>query len=119
MPPLHIRRPCTLILRSAGEEEDGGGNMIPVEVQVDTVCSLQQDQRAERGDAGEISESRSSLYLLPEETFNTGDGAVVDGKLYEAIGEPERVFNERTGTYAHIEATVRLVGGTDDDEEGS
>lgn len=120
-----LRQPCTLILRSQAETtEDDYGNEIHGEApRVDTVCNLQQTRREEAPDAGETSDTRWKLFLLPEVRdeanepveIDTGDAVEVDGRVYELIGDPWLVESPFTGRKSHVEVTCRRVAASKDE----
>lgn len=111
-----INRPCTIIRRHEGTTRDAHGNLIPDEEEVETVCELQQRQRSEGDDAGELSDTRWMLFLPAGTEIDTGDGVVVDGQTFEMVGDPWNARNPRTQQESHIEATVRRTAG---EETGS
>jgi hypothetical protein len=106
-----INRPCKLIRRSESGTTDDYGNDIPSEIVVDTVCELQQRRRDEPSDQGELSDTVWDAFFLPTEDVRTDDALVVDGGLYEFVGDPWTVRNPRTAADSHIEATARRAGG--------
>ena len=111
-----LNRPCTIIRRSESEDLDAHFNPILEEVEVQTVCELQQQRRDEPGDHGELSDTRWLLILPAGTAIDTGDGVVVDGDTYEMVGDPWPARNPRTQEESHIEATLRRTAG---EETGS
>ncbi len=114
-----LNRPVTVLQRTADDDADEYGNPIPGETIVDTVGELQQRRRDEPGDAGELSATDWLLVLPAGTPVRTGDAVIVDGQVYELIGDPWIARNPRTQTASHIECTVRRTASTDDEAPGS
>lgn len=112
-----MNRPCGLLRRSPTGERDRFGNPKHDAVLIDTVCELQQRQRAEPGDDSELSDTTWALFLPAGTDVRTGDAIVVDDVTYELVGDPWDARNPRSRAVSHIEATVRLVAAADDEEE--
>ena len=112
-----MTRPCSLIRRSPSGDLDRFGNPKHTELSVGTVCELQQRQRTEPGDQGELSDTTWTLFLPAGTNVNTGDTIVVD-REYELIGDPWDVWDPGTQAVSHIEATVRRTRGADDEDAG-
>ncbi len=113
-----LNRPVTLISRAAPDDADDVdeyGNDLPDEPTTQTVCELQQLQRTEPVAAGELSSSDWLLILPAGTPARTGDAAIVDGQIYELVGDPWIARNPRTRQASHIECTVRRTAGTDDE----
>jgi hypothetical protein len=110
-----LKTPCTIIRRSVVDDDSFDQEAAPEEFE--TVCSLQQRRRDETDD-GDLSTTLWDLTLLHGTTFDTGDAARVNGRFFEAVGEPWSA-EEGSRSMWHVEATVRRVAGTDDDEDGS
>lgn len=109
-----LNRTCTIIRRSESGSTDELGNEIPDEEAVETVCELQQRNRSEQGNQGEVS-STDWLLILPADTdIGTGDAVVVDEEVYEMVGDPWPARNPRTATESHVEASLRRVVGDED-----
>jgi hypothetical protein len=106
-----LSRDCTVIQRSPSGGSDDYGNIVPTETELDTVCELQQRRRDEPSDQGELSDTVWDAFFLPTEDVRTDDALVVDGGLYEFVGDPWTVRNPRTAADSHIEATARRAGG--------
>lgn len=113
-----INRPCTITHRSESGVTDDYGNDVSAFTETATVCELQQRQRDEPADSGEVSATEWSIFLLPPDSLHTGDKVTVDNEVYEIVGEPWRARNPRTRQVEHVEATARRVAG-DADEVGS
>jgi hypothetical protein len=111
-----LNRPVTIISRSDSGETDELGNEIPTETAIETVGELQQRQRDEPGAQGEFSETTWLLVLPTGTEIDTGDAVVIDGRIYELVGDPWAARNPRTQTESHVEATVRRAAG---EEAGS
>lgn len=110
-----LNRPCTIIRRSAsGSTDDGYGNRTPAETLVEAVCELQQRQRSEPGDQGEFSDTAWLIVFPAGTVIDTGDGVIVDGHIFEMVGDPWEVRNPRTQVASHVEATVRRTGAEED-----
>lgn len=113
-----LTRTCTIISRSSSGEEDDYGNDIQTETVTQTVCDIQQRQRDEPGDQGEVSVTGWLLILPPSTTLRTGDSVVIDGgHEYEVVGDPWPAYSPLTRTEHHVEASVSRVAG--DEETGS
>jgi hypothetical protein len=110
-----LNRPCTIIRRVFEGDLDDYGNEIPTEITVAAVCELQQRQRSEDTDRGEVS-ATSWLLVLPAGTeIGSGDSIVIDGEVYELDGDPWEARNPRTRQPSHIEATVVRTAGAGQD----
>jgi hypothetical protein len=114
-----LNLPVTLVQRTDSGTLDDYGNDIPTEVEVETVCELQQRRRDEPDGHGEMS-SADFLLVLPAGTdARTADIAVIDGQDYEFVGDPWIARNPRTGVVSHVECTVRRTAGAGDEGAGS
>lgn len=114
-----INRPCQIVTRTADGTRNAYNDEIVAETIVETVCELQQRQRGEDTDAGDIADS-SWLLVLPAGTQVAQDSTViVDGDRYELDGEPWPARNPRTQLMSHIEATVRRTTAPDDSDPAS
>lgn len=111
-----LNLPCTLIRRTESGEKDEYRNDIPGEQAIETACELQQKQRSEDDDLGETSDTRWLLILPAETDVATGDAVVIEGLVYEVIGDPWAARNPRTQQHSHVEATVRRTAGAAEDE---
>ncbi|HYJ21628.1 MAG TPA: hypothetical protein VEW07_06370 [Solirubrobacterales bacterium] len=100
-----METPCT-ILRREKTGTDRHGDAIFESVEVETFCALQQRQRKEHEEGGEISDTLWDLSLPIEDVFEKGDAVVAKGSKYEAVGDPWRA-EEGSRSLWHIEATVR------------
>lgn len=115
-----LNRPVTVLQRSTGDDVvDEYGNAIADTVTIETVGELQQCRRDEPAGAGELSVSDWLLVLPAATLIRTGDAVVVDGQVYELVGDPWIARNPRTQTVSHIECTVRRTAATDDEAPGS
>lgn len=113
-----LNRACTIETRvPAGR--DAYNNETDTVFEVQTVCELQQRQRTETGDRGEVSVTEWLLVLPASTDISTGDGVVIDEERYEVIGEPWQARNPRTQTVSHIEATLKRSSGVDPELVGS
>lgn len=100
-----LNQPVTLHQRSPGAEDEHG-NPADVEATVATVGFISQQAASELGPEGVQQESYR--LFLPAGTPVTGwDAATVDGTRFEIDGPPWPVFNPRTKTVHHVEATIR------------
>lgn len=109
-----LNRPCTLLLReTTGTINDDGIEEHDAE-RYDTVCELQQQQRREPTDQGELSDTTWLLILPAGTMIDTGDAVEIDGELYELVGAPWRVRNPRTTSESHVECTLRRTAGAED-----
>lgn len=102
---------CTVVSQVDTEEKDRYGDPVTESVEVETRCALQQFQREEHQQAGEVSDALWNLYL----PFGTviGSSAVIrtDGRDYEVTGEPWQA-REGSRSMWHVEALVRRRAGT-------
>lgn len=114
-----INRPCTITHRSAGTERNEFGDEIPAETTTETVCELQQRQRSEDSDRGEISSTGWVLFLPYDTLLATGDTVTVGGVSYEVDGEPWAALDPEphTGDDSHIEASLKRTTAPDDPRE--
>ena len=110
-----LNRPCTITRRSQSAETDEYGNAVPTEDVAATVCELQQRQRDESADQGEVSDTEWLLVLPAGTAIRTGDSVSIDGEDFELVGDPWSARNPRTGLESHIEATLRRTAGTDEE----
>lgn len=106
-----INTPCIIIRRGPAtdafyEERD--------EELVDTVCELQQRQRSEPGDEGDLSKTIWDVFfLIDTPTFDSGDGLLIGDDEYEFEGKPWKASSS-SGCVDHIEATaIQTVGAGD------
>lgn len=106
-----IRRPCTLVKRPVASKSRYG-NPTRDSIDVQTVCELQQRTRDEIGEQSEVSTSDWMAFFLPTEVVGREDRLIVDGETYEMVGGPWPVTHPPTGRVSHIEASVRLIKGT-------
>jgi hypothetical protein len=111
-----MNRACTLVLNdSTGVIDDDGEEVINVTA-VETTCELQQQQRDEQDDQGELGETTWRLFLPATpvtQQLRSADRAVIDGQVFEFIGDPWAARNPRTVAVSHVEATVRRIAGSD------
>lgn len=101
---------CIILRRSGAEEEEFGKPDSEVE-EVEANCALQQRQREEHEEHGEISDSLWDLFLPHGTEIDTGDAVRVRGREYELVGEPWSA-EEGSRSMWHVEATVRRVEGS-------
>lgn len=108
-----LNRPCTITRRSFGDEVDERGDYIATESAVETVCELQQKQRSEPEDQGELSDTTWLLILPAGTAIDTGDAVTMTdtGEEFEMVGDPWPARNPRTRAESHVEATVRRTAG--------
>jgi hypothetical protein len=105
-----ITLPCTLVGRTETEETDDYGKPIVEEDTTETVCYLEQRQRAEEGSEGEASRSDWLAAFLADEDVDTASALIQGGRVFEFVGAPWPVQDVEAGTVSHIEATVRWTG---------
>lgn len=104
---------CTITSRTFDGTLDAYGDEIADETIVSTVCELQQRQRSETSDPGELAASTWLLILPAGTDVRAGDTVTVAGDDYELIGEPWEARNPRTAATSHIECTVRRTVGVE------
>lgn len=115
-----LNRPLTLVRRSATTgDTDAFGNVIPGETLVPAVGELQQSRRDEPDRGGELSDAHWTLFLPAGTDVETGDGVIVDGQLYEFVGDPWQARNPRTRLPSHIECSLRRTSQGGDEVTGS
>lgn len=110
-----LNMPVTITRRADSGALDEFGNDINTETSIETVGELQQRQRSEPGQAGELSIADFLLILPADTPLGTGDQVIADGQAYEVTGDPWRARNPRTGVFSHIEATVRRTSTSGDE----
>lgn len=111
-----LTRPCTVVHRTGSDHTDKYGNEISGEVEATTVCEVQQAQRREPGNEGEVSDVLWAGYFPAGTLLTTADAVRVEGiGTLEVVGEPWTVRSP-TGPAHHVEATLRRTAGA---EEGS
>lgn len=104
---------CTITSRTFDGTLDAYGDEIADETIVSTVCELQQRQRSETSDPGELAASTWLLILPAGTTIGPGDSVTINGDGYELIGEPWAARNPRTELASHVECTVRRTVGVE------
>lgn len=110
-----INRPATILRRTYDEGvTDDYGNAIGTDEAIETVCEIQQRARTEPAGAGELSVTEWLAIFPAGVDLRTGDAVVVDGAVYELIGDPWAARNPRTQAESHIEATLRRTAGDED-----
>lgn len=105
-----LNQPCTIVSRSDEGDTDAYGDPILTESAAETTCVLQQNRRDEPGEAGELSDTLWTLFLPTGTALNTDDAVVVNGKIYELVGEPWDA-TEGSADMHHVEATLRRTAG--------
>lgn len=110
-----LNRPITIVHRTTSGDTDAFGNDVPTETLISTTGELQQRQRKEAEDEGELSDAQWTLFLLPGTDIATGDAIVCDGQIYELVGDPWDARNPRTQIFSHIECTLRRVASSNDE----
>jgi len=113
-----LNRTCVIETRVPGGRDEYNNETDSV-VEVSTVCELQQRQRTETGDRGEVSVTEWMLVLPASTDLSTGDTVLVDGDRYEVTGDPWQARNPRTQAVSHVEATVKRTSGVDPELVGS
>lgn len=106
-----LNKPCVITRREYDlDVSDDYGDATFEESEVETVCELQQRQRSEDGDPGQLSKT-SWLLVLPYGTEIGGaDTVTVGGDDYEVVGEPW-VTEQGSEDVWHVEATVVRTSG--------
>lgn len=103
-----LTRPCTIRRRTDSATFNDYGDPIPgPPVEVETFCELQQRQRAEGAEQGEMSTTEWLLVLKAGEAIGSADTVVVEGQEFEMVGAPWPVWDPLTKSVDHIEATCR------------
>lgn len=109
-----INRPCT-ITRGIISDDDFGLDAAPAPgATVTTVCEIQQRQRTENGEDGEVSRTDWIGFFLPDETLHTADKVTVDSLVYEVVGDPWMARHPLAQTDSHMEASLRRTAGSAD-----
>lgn len=114
-----INRSCTIVVSQATGEEDDFSNEKAPQSQVATVCEIQQRQRDEDDDQGELSDADWNAFFLPadEDSLSTASQLwVADEGTFEFVGAPWAVRDPETSTVSHVEATLRRTAGAADTE---
>ncbi len=106
-----MTRTATLIRRVPTGEKDRYGNATTKPVEEVVRCALQQRQRKEHEEGGEISDTLWDLFLPFGTDVGTGAAIRVDGEQYELVGEPWDAC-EGSRSMWHVAATVRRTSGT-------
>lgn len=114
-----LNRSCTIQQRTVEGTLNAYNSPVTVLVETVTVCELQQRQRTETTDRGEVSETDWLLVVPAGTSIGTGDTVIVDGDQFEVHGDPWPARNPRTRTMSHIEATLKRTAAADDSEVGS
>lgn len=110
-----LNKPCQLVRRSDSGDIDAHGGEIETETVTEVMCDLQQRQRSEDEESGELSDTLWTLFLPTGTDIDTSDAVVVGGRVYELVGDP---WDAQQGSpdMWHLEATVRRTAGG---EQGS
>lgn len=109
-----MNQTVTITHRTASGQRDEYGSEIPTDSNTTTVGELQQTQRAEPGQAGELSVTTWLLVLPAGTAIETGDTATIGTDSYEVVGDPWHARNPRTQTESHVEATVKRTAGSEE-----
>lgn len=106
-----LNKPCVITRREYDlDNTDSYGDATFDETEVETVCELQQRQRSEEGDPGQLSKT-SWLLVLPHGTeISSADTVTVGGDDYEVVGEPWAA-EQGSREMWHVEATVVRTSG--------
>lgn len=108
-----LNTPVTIITREYDPDTvDTGGVETPVETLTETVGELQQQQRTEPVEAGDLSDTKWLLILPAGASVMTGDAVLIDDMVFEVVGDPWHARNPRTQQASHVEATLRRTRGT-------
>jgi hypothetical protein len=108
-----LNKPCLLVRRSDSGGEDAHGNPIEDETVTEVLCEIQQRQRSEDDDAGELSDTLWTLFLPHGTDLDTSDAVIVGGLVYEVMGDPWDAVQGSPDMW-HVEATVRRTAGSED-----
>lgn len=113
-----INRPCRLTRRTASGAKDERGNEVLTEVEVETVCEIQQIATDGDTASGLLATSTWQAFFLHDADVEAGDEVITldDGHGYVVDGEPWRARNPRTQTFSHIEAQLKRTVGIDVDD---
>ncbi len=101
-----INQPCMIISRTA-DTIDTYGDQTKTETQTSTLCELQPTGAPREVEGGNIGETTWRLYLEGSAALNSDDAILVDGAMYELIGDAEVRRNSRTGLPEYTAAIVR------------
>jgi hypothetical protein len=104
---------CTIVRRTDSGATDDDGNAIKTETPYQTVCSLQQVRRDEPPASGELSVTLWDLFLPTGTAIDTSDAVIVDGAVYEVVGQPWDATEGSAGVH-HVEATVKKSMGAEE-----
>lgn len=107
-----LNLPCVIERRTDSGATDRYGSPRASVSEMETVCELQQRTRDEPGDQGELSATDWRLYLPAGTDIDTSDTVIVDGIVFEVVGDPWQARNPRTRSQSHVEATLRKTGDT-------
>lgn len=103
-----LTRPCTILRHTdSGTVNDYGDPIAGDPDETVTVCELQQRQRDEGDQQGELSDTHWNLYLPAGVVIGTADTVLVDGQAYELVGDPWPAWDRVVQRVDHVEATVR------------
>lgn len=100
-------RPATLVTVTDGAT-DAYGNATETETTSSVLCELQQQRRDETGEPGVWQVGTYRVFFPKGTEVHGADRLVVDGDTYDFEGPPWKVWNPRTGTFSHWEATVKI-----------
>lgn len=94
----------------APDEVDAMGEvLVAPAVTQETLCWLEQVNRAELRAGGLVEASSWKLYLPPGLTLSTESTVEVEGLTFTFEGRPWLARDPLSGVASHFEATVRLV----------
>ena len=109
-----LNRPCTIVTRTESGTVNEYGDTVDTEATITTVCELQQKQRDENDDRGELAQSEWLLVLPAGTDVRLGDSVTVEDLVFEVVGEPWHARNPRTQAASHIEVTLARTAGSGD-----
>lgn len=113
-----ITRPCTITRGARVDRDDFDLDVddpeAPEPETVEAVCELQQRQRSEDRDGGEVSSTDWTGYFLPDVELGTADVVTVEGVAYEVVGDPWKARDPLLDRDSHVEASLRRTAGAAD-----
>jgi hypothetical protein len=110
-----ITRPCTLRGETTTGTRGAYGHETTAPTSVETVCEVQQRQRSEAADQGELSETDWHGFFLPTESMNGASSVEVPGLgTFEFVGDPWKVRDPETQAESHWEASLTRTAGPED-----
>lgn len=100
-----MTRPAKLVSVTDGGE-DAYGNPTETETETSVLCEMQQVQRSESPNPDSWQVGTYWLFLSVATDVAGVDRLEMDGDIFDFQGPPSKVWNPRTASFSHWQATV-------------